>query len=196
MIKAVIFDFFGVLYVNAVQLAWRELGGDTLPKDKQQKVIDAWQARWQGTLTPEEIIEITAEVLGITPQVWQSTITRHRDIELDRQLLDYIASLRSKYKTGLLSNVQKLERYTPLDELEKYFDAIATSDKIGFSKPDPRAYYYILKKLGIRADESVFIDDIDRYCDVAQSIGMKTIEYQDFGQMKQELEILLADSNN
>lgn len=196
MIKAVIFDFFGVLYVDAVRLAWRELAGDTLPKDKQQKVIDAWQARWQGTLTPEEIIKITAEVLGITPQVWQSTITRHRDIELDRQLLDYIASLHSKYKTGLLSNVQNLERYTPLEELEKYFDVIAASDKIGFSKPDPRAYHYILEKLGIRADESVFIDDIDRYCDAAQSIGMKTIEYQDFGQMKQELEKLLADSNN
>ena len=60
------------------------------------------------------------------------------------------------------------------------------------TKPDPRIFELAIERLGIEAEEAIMVDDIDTNCEVAESIGMKSITYQNFGQFKTELEQLLS----
>src|SRR5581483_8973559 len=107
--------------------------------------------------------------------------------------------LRPKYKTAILSNVNKggLERRISRETLDKYFDVIVVSGDVGYIKPEPEIYEFTSDKLGAKAEECVFIDDREGYVEAAKTVGMRAIYYQDFAQMKAELErILSAVSDN
>jgi len=60
------------------------------------------------------------------------------------------------------------------DELRK---SVTVSFKVGVMKPDRRIYLDALDKLKVRADESVYIDDISEYADAAGALGIKGIHY-------------------
>ncbi len=117
----------------------------------------------------------------------------------NKQLLDYIkTALKPKYKIGIISNAVGDVLYEILLENDvSLFDDIVISHRVGVAKPESAIYYYALKNLGVRADETVFIDDIEDFCEAARAIGIQAIYYQDFQQMKMELErILSAGADN
>ena len=69
----------------------------------------------------------------------------------------------------------------PLDSFEevrndyyffRYFDGGIISAEVKLSKPDIRIYIYILNKYGLKAEESVYIDDIDENIVAAEKTGM------------------------
>jgi len=66
------------------------------------------------------------------------------------------------------------------------------SFEIGATKPKPQAYEAILTKLAVKPKDAVFIDDQPHYCESARAVGMQAIRYEDFEQMKAELEKILA----
>lgn len=113
-------------------------------------------------------------------------------------LLTYVrTSLKPKYKIGIISNAAAdwVSEILSKEDI-KLFDDIVLSHKVGFAKPEAAIYEIALKNLDVRADESVFIDDIEPFCVAARSLGMKAIWYWDFEQMKKELEKLLAVSDD
>ena len=63
--------------------------------------------------------------------------------------------------------------------LEQHFDVILESSKIGFAKPEARAYEIAATELGVRLDECIFIDDREHYLEGAAHVGMKTVLYTD-----------------
>jgi putative hydrolase of the HAD superfamily len=94
----------------------------------------------------------------------------------------------------MLSNVGSsgLENYMDYAVLEKHFEVIVESAKIGFAKPEARAYEITADRLGIRLDECIFIDDREEYIEGAQHVGMQTILYTDFESFKSEIENVLG----
>ena len=117
----------------------------------------------------------------------------------NRPLLDYIKTeLKPKYKIGIISNAIGDVLYEILLENDvSLFDDIVISHRVGVAKPESAIYYFALKNLGVRADEAVFIDDIEDFCEAARAVGIQAICYQDFQQMKTELEkILSAGTDN
>lgn len=113
----------------------------------------------------------------------------------DQQLLDFIALLRVKYKTAMLTNIANsgsLSRRFSNDELSKYFDVVVVSGDIGFAKPEAQAYAITAQRLGVPLNECVMIDDLESYCLGAQGVGMKTIQYQSFNQLKHDLSQFLT----
>jgi HAD superfamily hydrolase (TIGR01509 family) len=60
------------------------------------------------------------------------------------------------------------------------------------SKPDPRIYVLVCARLGVRAQETVFLDDADRCVDGAREAGIHTVRYQDNAQAIEEIEKLLT----
>ncbi|HSX45206.1 MAG TPA: HAD-IA family hydrolase [Candidatus Saccharimonadales bacterium] len=117
------------------------------------------------------------------------------DGAIDESLLDYIKKLRPKFKTAMLSNIDRdflakiFNKSHPKDE---YFDFAAASSEIGYTKPDPEAYQIVCQKLGVEPSECVFIDDMKSLADGARAVGMQVIVYHDFEQMKNELEPLMG----
>ncbi|MEJ0073285.1 MAG: HAD-IA family hydrolase [Candidatus Saccharibacteria bacterium] len=189
MIKAIIFDCFGVLRPDVLHRAYQELGGD--PAADNDFIADTLYASHTGRI--DSSAPVFAERLGVTVDAWLQAITTDAN---DQQLLDYIENLRGRYKVGVLSNVGKdgLLRYFSQADLDRYFDAVVVSGVIGYAKPQAQAYEIAADRLGVRVDECVFTDDKQSYCEGAQGSGMHAILYKSFSQFKAELESLLADA--
>ena len=107
---------------------------------------------------------------------------------MDEDLVDFIQSLRSSYKTGLLSNAFSDTRQslnTRFPRLLPVFDVSLFSAEVGFAKPDPRFYQLILAKLGVNANESVFVDDFIENVEGARALGIKGVHFKNSHQARQ-----------
>ena len=116
--------------------------------------------------------------------------------QLDMELIAYIRSSRSRYKTGLLSNAFSNLRQV-INEVWKLvdtFDEMIISAEVGLVKPDERIYWLALERLGVKAEEAVFIDDFTRNIERARLLNMHAIHFRSPYQARVELEQLL-DSN-
>jgi len=88
-----------------------------------------------------------------------------------------IQSLSNTYKLGLAGNQPSavknlLEEYGIL----RFFTTTEVSEDIGVSKPDPRFFENILKKLNVHAREAIMIGDrLDNDIIPAKKLGMKAI---------------------
>ena len=188
MIKAIIFDCFGVIRVDATIIAYRKLGGDI---DKDGVFIRDTVAQANAGLIPSAASAI-AKRLGITEARWRETVSQSSVV--DYEILDYIKELRKKYKTAILSNVAPdgLKIWFEPGFLEQYFDVAVASGDVGYAKPEPEAYEITADRLGVRLDECVMVDDKLELCEGASAVGMKGIMYKNLGQLKKDLESLLA----
>ncbi len=192
MIKAVIFDCFGVLTSDI----WREYT-ITLPADVKEEVHGFNQARGAGQLSRKEFIANVAKAAGRSIDHIEK-VSNPAGNSKNVLLMDYIRELRQKrYRIGLLSNVGsnwiRDSFLTP--EEEELFDDILLSYEVNLTKPDPRIYHLAAERLGVSPNGCVLIDDIEPYCQAARKEGMQAIVYKNFIQMKQELSGLLNSND-
>jgi len=120
-------------------------------------------------------------------------LTNAQNDDGNHELLAYIRKeLKSKLKIGIISNANADYVRQILDKEDvELFDDIIVSHEVGLAKPEVAIYEMSLGNLDVRADESVFIDDIDEYCTAARSIGMRTIGFYSTKQTIKDLEKLL-----
>ena len=187
MIKAIIFDCFGVLTTDQ----WRAFV-DKLPHDADiDKARELNHQYDSGQLTIDEFLDQVEEATGQRPVEIEKLLDN--ETTKNTVLLDYIRELKNDYKIGLLSNIATdwiTETFLSADE-QKLFDAFVFSHDAGTTKPDPKIYNLICEKLEVSADQAIFIDDVKDYCQAAESLGMRAVHYQDFKQMKNEIQGLL-----
>lgn len=192
MIKAVIFDCFGVLTTEG----WQEFKETHFRGRKKnlKHVMQLNQLADEGKMTHEQLLPLVAELAGVSMTQAREEID---DYQTNKNLMHYIASdLKPKYKIGMLSNASDdwIEKMFTKEQ-RQLFDSMALSFNLGFTKPSPKAYQYIVDQLGVEMSESVFIDDRLHYVAAAKKLGMQGVHYKDFDQMKQELEQILEVSN-
>ena len=60
-----------------------------------------------------------------------------------------------------------------------WFDGIVISGEFGVAKPDPRIFAHVLETYGLRADATVFIDDLPANVAAAAAAGMQPILFTD-----------------
>ncbi|QQS19054.1 HAD-IA family hydrolase [Candidatus Saccharibacteria bacterium] len=191
MIKAIIFDCFGVVLTDSLQ----EMRAKLVREDPvaAREVKDIVAANNRGWIQPQESNAKIAAMLGMSVEAFRTQV-RAGEVR-NQELLDYVFELRGNYKTGMLSNVAtgSLERRFPDNELSKYFDEVVISAEIGFIKPDPEAYKIAAERLCVLPSECVFTDDKPDFCDAAGRTGMRSIVYKDFVQFRGDLARLLDD---
>jgi len=187
MIKAIIFDCFGVLRPDVLRMVYRRMGGDTDADDAF--IVNTLYASHVGAISSSA--PVFAERLGVSVDEWVRALNADAN---DQQLLDYIETLRPDYRIGVLSNMGQggLLRYFTQEELDKYFDAIAVSGEIGCAKPQAVAYETIAGRLGVDVTECVFTDDREHYCEGARVTGMQAILYRNVEQFRRDLAPLLT----
>lgn len=56
-----------------------------------------------------------------------------------------------------------------------YFDGIITSFAEGVCKPDAELFETVLRRYGLKAEESVLLDDSEANCEAARRLGMKAV---------------------
>lgn len=191
MIRAVIFDCFGVLATDGL-LPFRDryFGDDPARMEEAREFghrVDA------GLDDYENYLKRLGKMAGISKEEARRQIENNVP---DEKLFVYIKErLKPKYKIGMLSNAGDNwldEIFTP--EQIILFDAVALSYETGFLKPDERAYESIAQKLGVDPTECIFVDDQERYCTAARETGMQAIWYKNYEQCRRELDALLSQS--
>jgi FMN phosphatase YigB (HAD superfamily) len=188
MIKAIIFDCFGVVYEDVFPYYYKKFGGD-LVADKEyiENLIFG--------VSSGEVIDFYEQLtdhLGITVDQWRAEAVGTG--KFNEPLFIYIDELRKTHKVSMLSNVGEdgLKSYMDTAVLDQHFDDVVESAKIGFAKPEARAFEIAADRLGVRLDECVFIDDRESYCEGATHVGMKAIVYKDVESLKKDLDAFLA----
>ena len=74
----------------------------------------------------------------------------------------------------LTNNHDKFEDYLARVGLEKHFDKVVNTHRVGVAKPDPESYLTALNYLGVQPSECLFIDDVLTNVEGAESIGLKS----------------------
>ena len=97
--------------------------------------------------------------------------------ELDTELVRFAASLRPRFRTGILSNSvdgarrEEQARY----QFEELVDIVVYSHEAGVAKPDPRAFRLLCERLGVQPDELIFLDDVPGHIEAACALGIHGI---------------------
>jgi len=107
---------------------------------------------------------------------------------LDNAIIDLLRSLRGTYKTGLISNAwDDLRGWMTDQQFEDAFDSIVISAEVGFAKPDPRIYQYALDMLQVKAEEAIFVDDVEKNIIGCEALGMHGVLFRTFQQTLAEI---------
>jgi len=111
---------------------------------------------------------------------------------LDRTLLDYLRSLRGKYKTGLISNAWgDLRDFIVREKFDDAFDKMIISSEVGAAKPEPKIFQIALEQFGVKPNEAVFVDDFLINIEGCEKVGIKGIHFKDSESTLRQLKKLL-----
>jgi putative hydrolase of the HAD superfamily len=110
-------------------------------------------------------------------------------------MIELMRALRREgYRMALLTNnVREWESHwramAPIDEI---FELVVDSAFVGMRKPDREIYELTVRRLGVPAEECLFIDDIEANCDGARAAGMHAVVYRDPDQATSDIRAALG----
>ncbi len=186
--QAVIFDLGGVVLgspLHAIAHYEKELGIDAGSVNRVVGTTGeagAWSKLERGIFNLEEFFpafEKDCADAGFT--ISASTMFERMAAESAPRpaMLRAIERLREEgLRTAALTNNWATGDPGP-NPLRPHFDEFVESAIEGLQKPDPRIYELVLARLGVTADQSVFLDDIGRNLKAAREMGMTTIKVDD-----------------
>lgn len=108
----------------------------------------------------------------------------------NEELIAYVRGLRPRCTLGILSNsfVGAREREEAAYGFGELVDEVVYSHEIGFNKPDRRAYEVACARLGVRAQDCLFIDDFAANVGAARDAGMQAALFEDNAQAMERME--------
>jgi FMN phosphatase YigB (HAD superfamily) len=189
MIKAVIFDCFGVLYVPKSDYLYQLLLVN--PPEHHAQIRDLVAQDEYGLIDDETLFRGISELTG-TPldKVRRGLVD---GFIRNEGLVHYAQSLRPAHKIALLSNLGKdsAVKFFDAEAREKLFDEVVISGEVGMIKPHPEIYEYACTRLGVDVSEAVFVDDVETNCEGARQAGLQAIRYESNAQIMDALNRLL-----
>ncbi|SFC62620.1 HAD family hydrolase [Streptomyces aidingensis] len=174
-----IFDFFGVLTFNMVEVisyfedrerlargtflrAWADPRGKELFRRLELGKIS--QTEWNSGF---------AALIGTSPdnlmaRYLHDAFPAHQVLKVARQ------ARAAGIRTAVLSNSLGREPYDPYAgyDLHGTFDEVVLSTDHGVRKPDPAIFHLVLDKLGVPAEQCLFVDDSEENLAAAHRLGI------------------------
>ena len=186
--KQLIFDLGNVLYdidFTKMYKAFDELGVPnfenhfTLNKSdqiffdlekgfiNQEEFCNGFNALYKLTLSHHQIIN-----------AWNSLLVGYRT-----ESIDWVKEHNGQFDTFLYSNTNQIhyDYFIPQfsreigGNFENLFKTPYYSHKMGQRKPDPASFQFILDKEGLKAEETLFIDDNEPNIIAAASVGLQVL---------------------
>jgi putative hydrolase of the HAD superfamily len=186
--KQLIFDLGNVLYdidFTKMYKAFDELGVPnfenhfTLNKSdqiffdlekgfiNQEEFCNGFNALYKLSLSHHQIID-----------AWNSLLVGYR-----KESIEWVKEHNGQFDTFLYSNTNQIhyEYFIPQfsreigGNFENLFKTPYYSHKMGQRKPDPASFQFILDKEGLKAEETLFIDDNEPNIQAAASVGLEVL---------------------
>lgn len=180
MIKAIIFDCFGVLALDGL-VDFR----DRHFKTDSDSLVE-FEAN--NTRCDRGLMSYADFVTWLSKKTDLKTSEVRRQIEKTSPNIDLFEfikyRLKPSYKIGLLSNAGQNwlnDLFEPWQV--ELFDEVTLSYQLGSAKPDRLMYENIAAKLDLSMDECLFVDDNKDYCRAAEQFGMIGVNYSDNKQL-------------
>jgi putative hydrolase of the HAD superfamily len=109
----------------------------------------------------------------------------------NERLINYMRELHDRgYRTAICTNnVREWEPLwrakLPVDEI---FDVVVDSAFVGIRKPDAGIYEITLERLGVPAQATLFVDDVELNCNAAHELGIEAVWFRDTKQAIEDIE--------
>lgn len=85
--------------------------------------------------------------------------------------------MKNQYKLAIISNdSSRWSKYLREKfDINKYFDVISISGDLKIQKPDERIFQLTMEKLGVRAEDCLYVDDREGNLEAAKKLGMNAV---------------------
>ncbi len=198
-IKTIFFDFGGVIQRTEFQAPRQQLAQrfnleyddiDNIvfnsPTAKQATVGElAVEKHWAAVAHRLKVS--TEDVAAVESEFFAGDV-------IDHSIMEYLRSLRPRYKTGLISNAwSDMREYLVRQKLDDAFDTLTISAEVGVAKPEAKIYLLALEQAQVEAEAAVFVDDVPANIEACEALGMKGILFRDPLKAMNELKKLLKE---
>jgi putative hydrolase of the HAD superfamily len=206
-ISHIIFDFGNVLYNLDFDLFYKNLNQlfSVAPLSKEmEKVLMDYET---GRINTETFIWKIQHFTGtkVLPNkiidLWNSLL-----IDMPFHRLKMLNRLAKKYTLCMLSNINELhielardyveDHYHIQDFEKRFFHHHFYSNEIGFRKPEPGAYQFVLGELGVFPEKVLFIDDLPENIEAARDQGWHAIQHDPKNDIAQYIDHYLSSIEN
>jgi putative hydrolase of the HAD superfamily len=206
VIRAIISDFGGVLttpLIDAFAAYQRESGigledlgramGIVMQADDGRHPLFELE---MGRISEEDFTRRLGEALGRPLGPMRETY--FENLHPNEPMIDLMRELRDdgRRMALLTNNVREWEPHwrAKLPDVDEIFEVIVDSAFVGIRKPDPEIYRLTLERLGdgLRAEECLFVDDVEVNCDTAAELGMAVVHFRDNDQAVAEVRTRLS----
>jgi epoxide hydrolase-like predicted phosphatase len=199
MIKAIIFDWGGVLIDNPapgyITYCAEHL---KISKNELEKAFQKFHVGLQkGLISEERFWRQVCSELKIknipSHSLWEDAFKTAYSEKKD--VFSMVSSLkRDGYKIALLSNTEMPMVDYFNERKYQFFDVAVFSCIEGVAKPDREIYEITLKRLDVQPQEAIFVDDRKEFVIGARNVGINAFLFKDVKQFREDLMRLISNS--
>jgi len=207
-IRAVISDFGGVLttpLLTSFLSLQDEIGvspehfGTALRTVTEERGSNPLFELERGEISEDEFLGLLDE--GLAPLLdHEPHLHRFRELfigtlEPNQPMIELMRELQASglRMAMLTNNVKEWEpHWRPMLPVDEIFETVVDSAFVGCRKPEPRIYEITLERLGLAAEQCVFVDDLLPNIEGARELGFTAVHFQDTEQASAEIRAALA----
>ncbi len=142
------------------------------------------QTYWQ-TVARDTGVEFTAQqivrLLEVDARMWGN---------LNPAMIAWIPRIKAAgFRLGILSNMGYgvLEYLRPRFLWLEHFDQLTWSCDLGVVKPDPAIYLHTIRKLNVKPEQALFIDNLQKNIVGAEAVGLNAALFENVEQLQSDL---------
>lgn len=195
MITAIIFDLGGILVPEAGNSIQEGMAMYlAIPQKSLAEFTAPLKAKLTtGEMTLHEMYDSLAKSRGFSLAA-DDMLKRHFELyeqhqtARDTNIFWLVEKLKQNYIVPCLTNTEEeIADYNKQHGLFDIFHRAFISTDMGMKKPDRNIYDAVIKELGCRPADAIFIDDNPDYIQGARQAGIDSILYKGFEQLTQKL---------
>lgn len=95
--------------------------------------------------------------------------------KLNTELLEFLDTVKNNLSLYVFTSLDPGSDPVLIDQLKKTFLEVYSIYDVGLSKEDPVAFAKLLDLLGVKPEETLFIDDNQMNIAAAQKAGLRTV---------------------
>ncbi len=197
-IAAIIMDLGGVLVnvdhsnMYAGLSRYSSLSAEEIAKHFDPKVPKGLElGLGTGRLPPHRFYELMCRELKLRGLSFEAFERIYSELFTPKNdTLALLRRLSGKYLVAMLSNTNEIHYNYWLKVLGKdvnLFKELVLSFQVGLRKPDSKIFLEAARRLKVKPQQCIFIDDVEEYVEAAKKLGMRGIRFVSVKQLQRDL---------